>query len=277
LAFVLSINFVRRARKVLSNPALRKHFSVGSHFMKTLIYITLILLTLVSCKQRNNDKTIGKIGNDKIVTQTEKKWTMKDIKKYFKDSIAYRDGSRKFSTYFKEKLKDIEGKNTKPMVILAFDEDFIDTIKIDKNRKWLRISVLPCFEKPYCLILEQLNDKSELTLKITDGAGHTHLGFLSFLNKTNFSDSLYNNISKELHQLNFWELKKDTTCEAGLDGEWWLFEAIENGQYNFFTRWTPLHCGNQITKQLAEIGVRLKNKAQFQEGLDFQQKNLKRK
>jgi hypothetical protein len=30
--FVLSINFVRRAREVLFNPALRKHFSVAHNF-----------------------------------------------------------------------------------------------------------------------------------------------------------------------------------------------------------------------------------------------------
>mgnify|MGYP002379275402 CR=1 FL=1 len=33
---MLSINFVRRARKVLFNPALRKHFSVVQHFKKKL-------------------------------------------------------------------------------------------------------------------------------------------------------------------------------------------------------------------------------------------------
>jgi hypothetical protein len=41
-SFVLSINFVRRARKVLFNPALRKHFSVSSKPKKTsetLIYV----------------------------------------------------------------------------------------------------------------------------------------------------------------------------------------------------------------------------------------------
>jgi hypothetical protein len=34
-AFVLSINFVRRTRKVLSNPALRRHFSVRHNFKAT--------------------------------------------------------------------------------------------------------------------------------------------------------------------------------------------------------------------------------------------------
>jgi hypothetical protein len=240
---MLTIGFSALWGNSAIKPTLHKCFSVGSHFMKTLIYTTLIFFAIVSCKQRNNDKTIAKIGNDKIVTQTEKKWTTEKIKKYFKDSIAYKDHNRKTITYFKEKLKDIEGKNTKIMGVLAFDEDFIDTTEIDKNRKWLRISVFPSFERPYCLIIEQLNDRSELTLKMTD-ASRNETGFLSFLNKTNFSDSLYNNISKELHQLNFWELKKDTTCQVGLDGESWIFEAIENGRYNFFTRWAPLHCGN---------------------------------
>ncbi len=32
LGFLLSINIVRRAREVLFNPALRKHFSVSGNF-----------------------------------------------------------------------------------------------------------------------------------------------------------------------------------------------------------------------------------------------------
>ena len=66
--------------------------------------------------------------------------------------------------------------------------------------------------------------------------------------------------------MNFWQLDKDTTCGGGLDGESWTFEAIENGKYNIVTRWVPMHCGNDITKQHAQIGLQLMKKSQF---IDF--------
>ena len=98
---------------------------------------------------------------------------------------------------------------------------------------------------------------------MTNGYGCNVSGFVNFVSTQVFDDSLYTSIAKRLHQLDFWQLTKDTTCGRGLDGETWTFEAIENGQYNILTRWVPRHCGNEITKQLALIGVDLMNKSHF--------------
>lgn len=229
-------------------------------------------MILASCRQTSHEKPIIK---------TESEWTTERIKKYFKDSIAHRkyngrigqsESLNDFDNFSKYILKDIKAKNIGDPYILGFDEEYIDTTKIDKNRKWFRISVDPCFRIPYCLILEQFKDRSELILKMTDGHGGYYSGFLNFFRKQNFADTLYSNISKELHQLDFWTLTKDTTCGSGTDGEQWTFEAIENGRYNILTRWVPLRCGNQNTKRLAEIGVRLRNKSQFKDYFHLQTK-----
>ena len=236
-------------------------------FMKSLTYIVLLLALISSCKHKEN-----KI----ILSGTNKKWSQDSIRKYFKDSIAYRvsdgqfgegQGLNNFDTFSKYLLSDIKAKNINNPFILGFDENYIDTTKIDSSKKWFRISVNPCFRTPYCLILEQNANKCILTLKITDGEGCYSSGFLNFVSSQWYKDSLYLSISKKLHQLNFWKLKIDTTCHGGLDGEDWTFEAIDNGQYNILRRWVPLNCGNDTTRQLALIGVELRKASQFKDYL----------
>jgi hypothetical protein len=173
------------------------------------------------------------------------------------------DSLNNFDKFSKYILSNIKAKNISDPFILGFDENYIDTTKIDSAKKWFRISVDPCFRIPYCFILEQVGNKSILTLKMTDGHGGYFSGFLNFLITHVYDDTFYTSISKRLHHLNFWQITNDTTCGPGLDGENWTFEAIENGKYNIVTRWVPMHCGNEITKQLAQIGLQLMKKSQF--------------
>ena len=231
--------------------------------METLIRITLFLFIISSCRQGDKKLTIS---------GTSKKWSQDSIKKYFKDSIAHKmyngrmgsnDSLNDFDKFSKYILTDIKAKNISDPFILGFDENYIDTTKIDSIKQWFIISVNPCFRIPYCLILEKMDTKSLLTLKMTDGHGGYYSGYLNFISTLQDSDSLYSSISSKLHQLDFWRIKEDTTCEGGLDGEGWTFEAIENGQYNIVSRWVPLSCGNNTTRQLALIGVYLRNKLLF--------------
>jgi hypothetical protein len=235
--------------------------------MKTLTHIALSLLLINSCRQ--SDKKIVHSENNKI-------WTQDRIKKYFKDSIAYRmyngqmgqGGSlNNFDTFSKYILAGIKAKNITDPFILGFEENYIDTTKIDNTKKWFRISVDPVFRIPYCLILEKVADRSILTLKMTNGYGGYYSGYLDFVSTKQYDDNLYSSVSKKLHQLDFWKVARDTTCRGGLDGEGWTFEAIENGQYNIQTRWVPLNCGNSITRQLALIGVQLRDSSQFKDYL----------
>ena len=218
----------------------------------------------------------GQVDKKVIHSQTNKSWTQDSIKKYFKDSIAFRmyngqmgqgESLNNFDTFSKYILKNIKAKNINDPFILGFEENYIDTTQIDSSKKWFRISVNPVFRIPYCLILEQIADRSSLTLKMTNGHGGYYSGYLDFVSTRLFEDSLYFSISNKLHQLNFWKVTADTTCRGGFDGESWTFEAIENGKYNIQTRWIPLHCGNSVTKQLATIGVQLRDSSQFKDYL----------
>lgn len=231
--------------------------------MNNIIFILLICFLGNACVQKDK-KLPGTSGNFK--------WTQDSIKKYFKENIArgkpYEkahsgDSLHSFEIFSKYVLGDIKAKNISDPFILAFEEDYIDTVMINPEKQWFRITVDPCFRIPYCLILEKTNNKSILTLKMTDGYGGYYSGYLNFVSSLQDSDSLYNSISSRLHQLDFWKINNDTTCTGGFDGETWTFEGIENGQYNIISRWVPLDCGNDITRQLALIGVDLRNKAGF--------------
>lgn len=231
--------------------------------MKTSIYIPFLAFLITSCNHIDKTKAIAKPTN---------KWSKDSIINYFKDSIAYRmyngygreaDSLNNFDKFSKYLLGDIKAKNISDPFILGFDENYIDTTKIDTTKKWLRISVDPVFRTPYCLILEKKGNKSILTLKMTDGHGGYYSGYLNFTSTQKYSDSLYSSISNKLHQLNFWSIHEDTTCKGGMDGEEWTFEAVENGQYNIVSRWVPLSCGNDITHQLALLGVDLRQKSKL--------------
>jgi len=245
--------------------------------MKTLFAITFFLFLISSCRQEDKKVPAATGGT---------KWSQDSIKQYFKDSIAYRqyngqlgsgDSLNNFDTFSRYILTDIKAKNISDPFILAFEENYIDTSRIEAGKQWFRITVDPVFRIPYCLILEKVNNKSILTLKMTDGYGGYYSGYLNFTSSATDSGSLYNSISSRLHQLNFWEIKDDTTCSGGGDGEVWTFEGIEKGQYNLVSRWFPLNCGDEITQKLALIGVELRNRSLFKNYLQAKTEMTKKK
>lgn len=237
--------------------------------------LTIISLTLASC---NDYKT-----SDDILQPTKSAWSEERKWTYFQDSIAYRiyngrqgaaDSLNDFEVFSRIMFADIKAKNKFDPFIYAFEEPYVDTTKIAANKSWFRITVAPCFRKPYCLVAEKINNRTYVTAKMTDGDGGYFTGLLEFSTIKTFTDSIYNDISKELHKLNFWKLGKDTTCSEGFDGEIWTFEAIENGKYNLISRWVPLHCGNQETIQLGKLGVKIRDLSKL---LDYVALNYKTK
>jgi hypothetical protein len=223
--------------------------------MRKSLVIFLITLTVFSCK-KNRTNEIGQKVN----------WTEQQKRIYFEDSIANRmyngtygqgDSLNNFDIFSRIMFAEIKAKNKNDPYIYAFEEPYIDTTQIDSNKFWFRITVDPCFRIPYCLIVEKKIDKTYLTVKMTNGSGGYYSGTLDFSLTKIFSDTVYNNISNELHQLNFWKLGEDN-ISGGSDGETWTFEAIENGKYNLIDRWVPQLYGNRTTKQLGQLGMRIK-------------------
>ncbi len=181
-------------------------------------------------------------------------YSQADARKFFEDSIAGPDHkeftSETFLRFLKRYYSELKTK-TPNALIYAMEEPFVDTTNVDTAKQWVRVTVDPCFRKPYSLIVEKVNGKSSLTIKVTNGFGCQYPGVLASTTKYRFVGDLYDTVATRLDSLNFWELGKDTTCHGGLDGEEWLIEAVSKGKYNAIYRWVPQSCGNGTTRKLA--------------------------
>ncbi len=154
---------------------------------------------------------------------------------------------------------DLRAKNKYDQLIYALEERYIDTTQIDTSIHWFRITVNPVFRKPYCLLLIKNNGRSLLTTKVTNGIGGYYTGTLAAQLKSQFKDTLYDNTLRNLQNIGFWKLPiQDTSCVIGHDGEIWKFELIEGGKYQILERWGPENCGDSLTRQLAQIGLRIR-------------------
>ncbi len=225
------------------------------------LHLIILTILFVSCKD-----TSQKIDKPKG-------WTEEQKRQYFSDSIAYRygfgqiaeDSTKTFTYFFQTHYPEIKTLYSFDAFPYAFEEEYVDTSKIDSSKHWFRVTVHPCFRLPYCFIVEKRGRKSFLTTKITDGDGGYHTGVLLMTMKLSFADTLYDNIVKHLNSLDFWKVGMDTTCQGGLDGETWVFEAIDNGKYNAVERWVPQDCGNRTTRDLAKLGLNLASLSKLDE------------
>jgi hypothetical protein len=212
------------------------------------IYFPIILFFLLSnCSLQKQHADEVKIVNQDSAAR-----------KFFEDSVAGLDifeyPEEKFTRFLSRFYPNLKAK--KPTsIIYAFEEPFVDTTYINPSTKWFRITVDPCFRLPYCFVLEKVNDKSTMTLKITNGFGCQYPGILSSTTKFVNAKNLYDSVSLRLKEANFWNLSyKDTVCRGGLDGETWTIEAIEKGRYNIISRWCPQTCGDSTSLMIGKIG-----------------------
>ena len=247
---------------ILIIPCLLKCLLVIRQFMR-ILYFVIFLVLLFACGDTKQNVNYSKT--------TSNQWTEEQKRNYFNDSIAIfierQSGiNHDFLYFFKQQYPDVKAKYIDPF-IYAFEEPIVDTTKIDTAIKWFRLTVEPCFRLPYCLIVEKKKGKTFLTTKVTNGDGGYYSGTLALNMKFLLQDSICDNLINQLHMLNFWTLAADTTCHGGLDGETWIFESIDKGKYNVLSRWYPQECGNMRTKQLAQLGLRLREYSRLEKVL----------
>lgn len=175
--------------------------------------------------------------------ENKAKWTESQKRKYFSENIAYRNGSGmvnstkslwNFINFMDSLYPEVNSKNKYNSLVYAFEEQYVDTTKIDRSISWIRVILSPCFRIPSCITLEKKNGRTYLTSKITNGNGGYYSGkLLASLIKV-YSDTLFDNVCKELQEVDFWNLGEEKFgCN---DGETWDFEAIEKGRYNYVQR-----------------------------------------
>src|SRR5690348_15929580 len=111
-----------------------------------LIFIAICIL--LSCEQEQEDRQFVK----------EPAFSEKDARKWFEDSIANRSAeeysSEVFPRFLKKFYPELKLKFAEPL-IYAMEESFVDTASIDTAKHLFRVTVDPCFRRPYCLIVEK--------------------------------------------------------------------------------------------------------------------------
>ncbi len=194
-------------------------------------------------------------------------WTEQQKRKFYTDSFAFtdrdfpdrRDNITSFQAFMDKHYPNLKAKNKYDPFIYAFEEQYIDTTQIDSSTHWFRLTVKPVFRKPYCLVLMKDNDKCFLITKVTNGDGGYNTGTLAIQLRFPLKDTVYDNTLRNLQDIGFWKLPiHDTACGPGLDGETWTFELIDDGRYQILSRWVPQSCGDSLTRQLAQVGLRIK-------------------
>lgn len=217
--------------------------------MKHLIIIISSVLLALSCRQSNHpDKKYN--------------WSEQEVRQYFIDSIAMGNGNyknpdslNKFEFFMKTFYDNSRAKNYRDEFIYALDEPYIDTTKIDKDKKWFRLIVNPTFLNPYSITLDKIKNNTKVTFKMTNGRGGYYSGYLTLTNFSYFKDTLYNSYISRLDKINFWEIKgNDSTCHAVFDGTTFVFEAIDNGKYNVVYRHSPSSCTSKEAQEFSKIG-----------------------
>ncbi len=224
--------------------------------MRPFLLFIVISLAL-SCK--NRQESSGVPGSK------EKVYTEADARIFFEDSVAGPDGeftSEKFPRFLKRYYPELKMKSRNAL-IYAMEEPFVDTAQIDTAKYWFRVTVDPCFRRPYSIIVEKSAGKSSLTIKISNGYGCQYPGLLTSTIKYRFVGELYDTVATTLKNLHFWTLSEDSTCHGGLDGEQWLIEAMDNGRYNAIDRWVPQHCGDSTTRSIANLVKHLATKSKL--------------
>ena len=217
--------------------------------MRHFIFIVLSVFLTLSCRQSNH-------------TVKKNNWTEQEIKQYFIDSIAMGNGNYKnpdslnrFDFFMKTFYDNSKAKNYWDEFVYALDEPYIDTTKIDKDKRWIRLIVRPTFLNPYSITLDKIKNDTKVTFKMTNGRGGYYSGYLTLTSFLYFKDTLYNSYNLRLDKINFWEIKgKDSTCPELLDGTTFVFESIDKGKYNVVYRQSPSTCISKEAQELSKIG-----------------------
>lgn len=98
-----------------------------------------------------------------------------------------------------------------------------------------RITVLPCLAVPESATLTVLGDGSgHIDYRTLDVRRHR----LSVDKSKSVNSKRVSDISSLLDQIQFWQLPTESS-QLGLDGAYWVLEAVQDGKYHVVLRWCP--------------------------------------
>ncbi|MES2616382.1 MAG: hypothetical protein V4613_00800 [Bacteroidota bacterium] len=196
------------------------------------IFFYIVGLMMISCTTQVNPQK-----------SEIKEWTEAQKRRYFRDSVATcdmntgicTDTNRFFGCFFNKHYPEVKAINEDDYLLYCLEESYIDTANLDTNRSMIRISVVPTFYTPYCIILEKQFDKTFLTLKTTNGKGGLNIGEFNFSMTQFLETELYDSCSMTLNKAHFFKLPFESKWKM-LDGTRYSIEWLENGKYNYINR-----------------------------------------
>lgn len=211
------------------------------------LLIAYIALLFVGCT--NGSRQTKKASATQELSERQKR-------KYFIDNdLGWYEREKDFLKFIKDYYPTNKAINKNNPYPYAFEEEYIDTTKIDSSRNWFRVIVEPCFRLPYALIVETAEGHYNFTVKLTNGDCN-RTGSLFLTMKPFLFDSVGKSLFKSLDSLNYWTMKPEMNGSY-TDGETWTYEALSNGRYNLVRQRLPQYCKDQNAKDVYRIALYL--------------------
>ena len=207
--------------------------------MRTLLIVYIALL-FVGCT--NGPDRLKRVSAPQDLSERQKR------QYFFDNDLGWYEREKDFLKFMKDYYPTNKAINKNNPYPYAFEEEYIDTIKIDSSRNWFRVIVEPCFRLPYALIIEGAEEHYNFTVKLTNGDCN-RTGWLFLTMKPFLFDSIGKSLFNRLDSLNYWSMKPEMNGSY-TDGETWTYEAISNGRYNLVRQRLPQYCKNKDAIEL---------------------------
>jgi hypothetical protein len=122
-------------------------------------------------------------------------------------------------------------------MLFALDEPIL--ANYNESEEILRFTWLRTFNHPVSVRIQKQNNRINLTVKVSSGAGGYEPGKI-IINKNillNMDD--WNKLKSKFDELNFFNLPVEKADYYGVDGAEWILEYASKDRYHFTTRWSP--------------------------------------
>jgi hypothetical protein len=107
----------------------------------------------------------------------------------------------------------------------------------NKNGISFRALILPSFQNPIMVRIENINNRIMLYWKTCDGKGGYEPGRLAINKQKTLTFNEWNNFLKEIGEIRFWQIPTVDNRMIGCDGTEWILEGSSAGIYHIAERW----------------------------------------
>lgn len=142
----------------------------------------------------------------------------------------------------------------------ALDEPSLWERSKSQKEESYRFLWLRTFHHPVAVRIDIKADGSQLTVKMTSGAGGYHPGHLTKNASFKLTKAKTDNLLSEVKKDGFWQIESGRGG-GGCDGADWILEGVRDGTYRVVVRWSPQNgpvrdLGLFMLEDLARLKIR---------------------